>query len=284
MWFGTDDGLNRYDGYEFKVYKRDSDDPHSLSQGATTYCQGGQSIDADSSVERQSPQSGTTRKVVRWLVRETLGVLMLAAILFLSASRWDWVMGWALIGITVIWVAATALVVIPKNPELLAERVGPRKGAKTWDAAIMSVVGLAMMARLVVAGLVERFGWTMGISLSLQITALAVAVLGYALVVWATAANAFFSQIVRIQKERGHTVATGGPYQFVRHPGYVGTILVELATPIMLGSWWALIPGGLGALLFVVRTALEDRTLREELEGYREYAQRVRYRLLPGIW
>jgi protein-S-isoprenylcysteine O-methyltransferase Ste14 len=100
----------------------------------------------------------------------------------------------------------------------------------------------------------------------------------------ATASNAFFSQIFRIQKERGHTVATGGPYRFVRHPGYVGTILFEIATPIMLGSWWALIPGGLSALLYLVRTALEDKALLDELDGYKEYAQKVRYRLLPGIW
>jgi len=122
------------------------------------------------------------------------------------------------------------------------------------------------------------------ISLPLQIATLVVAVLAYALVVWATAANAFFSQVVRIQKERGHTVATSGPYRYVRHPGYVGTILFELATPVMLGSWWALIPGGLSALLLVVRTALEDKTLHKGLDGYRGYAARVRYRLLPGVW
>ena len=113
---------------------------------------------------------------------------------------------------------------------------------------------------------------------------LAVAVLGYTLVVWATAANAFFAQTVRIQRERGHAVATGGPYQFMRHPGYAGTILFELAVPVMLGSWWALVPGSLVALLIIIRTALEDRTLQKELDGYQEYAKRVHYRLLPGIW
>jgi protein-S-isoprenylcysteine O-methyltransferase Ste14 len=89
---------------------------------------------------------------------------------------------------------------------------------------------------------------------------------------------------VRIQKERGHAVATGGPYRFVRHPSYVGGILFELAAPILLGSWWALIPGMLNAILFVVRTALEDKTLQAELDGYQDYAARVRYRLLPGVW
>jgi len=226
----------------------------------------------------------TTRGIVRWLTRETMGTVVLAVMLFLSAGRLDWVMGWALVGITAVWIGATALAVIPRSPELLAERVGPRKGAKTWDTAIMGIVGLGTMARCIVAGLDVRYGWTAGIPLALQIIAWVIAALSYALVVWATASNAFFSQVVRIQKERGHSVATGGPYQFVRHPSYVGAILFELATPIMLGSWWALIPGGLDAILFVVRTALEDKTLQEELDGYKEYAARVRFRLLPGVW
>jgi len=226
----------------------------------------------------------TNTSIKRYLLREAMGLLMLAVMLFLPAGRLDWVMGWVLVGTTFLWASGTALVLILRNPELLAERTGPRKGAKTWDMVILSIIGLATIARCIVAGLDERFGWTTGISLPLQIATLAVAVLGYALVVWATAANAFFSQVVRIQKERGHTVATGGPYRYVRHPGYVGTILFELAAPVMLGSWGALIPGGLSALLSVMRTALEDKTLLDELDGYREYAERTRYRLLPGIW
>jgi protein-S-isoprenylcysteine O-methyltransferase Ste14 len=212
-----------------------------------------------------------------------MGVLGQAAVLFLSAGRWDWAMGWAFVILTALWVGATALVVIPRNPELLAERLGPRKGAKTWDAVIMSIVGLALIACYIVAGLDVRYGWTR-ISLPLQIIALIIVVLGYALTVWATAANAFFSLIVRIQQERGHTVAAGGPYRFVRHPAYVGGVAMYLATPVMLGSLWALIPGGLSALLMVVRTVLEDKTLLNELDGYKEYARRVRYRLMPGVW
>jgi protein-S-isoprenylcysteine O-methyltransferase Ste14 len=213
-----------------------------------------------------------------------MGVLMLPVMLFLSAGRVDWVMGWVMVGIVAVWVGATALVVIPRNPELLAERVGPKKGAKTWDTVILGMYGVTTIAVWIVAGLDVRFGWTTGISLPLQIAAMAIVVSGYALVVWATASNAFFSQVVRIQTERGHTVATGGPYRFVRHPAYVGIILFELATPVMLGSGWALIPGGLSALLFIVRTALEDKTLQAELDGYKDYATRVRYRLLPGVW
>jgi len=241
-------------------------------------------MNANASVEQPKEKSNTSRGVVRWLIREVLGILMVMVTLFIPAGRLDWWQGWALVGIYVVWSAANALILIPKNPELLIERATRKKSDKAWDTVILSIVGLITIAKHIVAGFDVRWGWTAQMPLALQIAALLVAVLGYALGTWAMAANPFFSMVYRIQKERGHTVATGGPYRFVRHPGYVGTILFELVTPVMLGSWWALIPGGLSALLIVIRTALEDRTLHEELDGYREYAQRVRYRLLPGIW
>ena len=240
-------------------------------------------MNTNTSIKQTNGKSDTTHGVVRWLFRETMGVLGQAAVLFLSVGRWDWAMGWAFVIATTLWVGATALVVIPRNPELLAERLGPRKGAKTWDAVIMSIIGPALIACYIVAGLDVRYGWTR-ISLPLQIIALIIVVLGYALIVWATAANPFFSLIVRIQQERGHTVAAGGPYRFVRHPAYVGGIAIYLATPVMLGSLWALIPGGLTAVPMIVRTVLEDKTLLNELDGYKAYAVHVRYRLLPGVW
>jgi protein-S-isoprenylcysteine O-methyltransferase Ste14 len=206
------------------------------------------------------------------------------AVLFLCAGRIDWGAGWAYQALTVFWVAGTAAVMIPGNPELLAERLAPRKGAKTWDMLIMSIVGVGLIALYVVGGLDERHGWSVGIAPAGQIAAGVVMGLGYALGVWATAANRFFSLIVRIQVERGHRVATGGPYRWVRHPAYAGAILAYLAGPILLGSWWALLPGVLCGLLMILRTALEDRTLQAELVGYREYAGRVPYRLLPGVW
>lgn len=232
----------------------------------------------------KQPSADVTRIILRWSIRETMGVVMMALFLFLSVGRWDWIMGWALVAITALWVIATGLVVIPRYPELLAERLGPRKGGKTWDTTVMGLVGLGTIARCIVAGLDVRYGWTTGMPFALQVVGFVIAMLSYALVVWATGSNAFFSLTVRIQKERGHAVATGGPYRFVRHPSYVGGILFELAAPILLGSWWALIPGGLNAILFVVRTALEDRTLQKELDGYMAYAERTRYRLLPSVW
>ena len=228
--------------------------------------------------------STITRGVARWFVREIFGTIMVAVILFLSADRWDWVWGWATFITVALWVIATALVVYPKNPALLAERSGPRKGAKTWDTVIMIFVGTIILIIYIVAGFDARYGWTTNFPIWANIAGVMLTLLGYALAVWATASNAFFSLIVRIQTERGHTVATGGPYQFVRHPGYVGTILAYIGTPLILGSAIAIALGIVTALLIIARTALEDRTLIAELAGYTEYAARVRYRLLPGVW
>ncbi len=140
------------------------------------------------------------------------------------------------------------------------------------------------MPCLVIAGLDHRFGWSTGIGIVAQIGAFVVCCCGYALVVWATAANVYFSQIVRIQTERCHEVATGGPYRFVRHPGYTGTILTAVATPILLTSWWALALSVPAASLLILRTILEDRTLQAELPGYVEHARRTRYLLVADVW
>jgi protein-S-isoprenylcysteine O-methyltransferase Ste14 len=108
--------------------------------------------------------------------------------------------------------------------------------------------------------------------------------LAYLLGAWAMAVNEHFELLVRIQTDRGHRVVTSGPYRIVRHPGYLAAIVGGLTSPLILGSLWAFAPVVAGALLFTARTALEDRTLREELAGYQEYAARTRHRLLPGIW
>jgi protein-S-isoprenylcysteine O-methyltransferase Ste14 len=232
-------------------------------------------------------QTDTSRGVLRWLIREIFGVIFVALTLFIPANTLNWPMAWALVGVYAVWVGVNAVVLIPRNPELLVERTR-RKGSKSWDMVLMSIIGLTTIAKHITAGLDIKNGWTanatLGISLPVQIAMLIIAVLGYALGSWAMITNAFFSMTVRIQDDRGQSVVTGGPYRIVRHPAYLGTFAFELVTPIMLGSWWALIPGGLAAVLFVVRTALEDKTLHEELDGYGEFAQQTRYRLLPGIW
>jgi protein-S-isoprenylcysteine O-methyltransferase Ste14 len=148
----------------------------------------------------------------------------------------------------------------------------------------MSILRLMQLVRYILAGLDQRYGWTSGFPLTVQTAAITLCLLSSGLFSWAMASNIFFSQIVRIQAERGHAVATNGPYRYVRHPGYAGMILFEFGISALLASWWALFAGGLCATLLIIRTALEDRTLKAELTGYLDYAQQVRYRLLPGIW
>src|SRR5450759_72699 len=222
--------------------------------------------------------------IARYAVRETMGLVVMGVALFWSAGRIDWWPAWAVMAVMAAWIIATATVILRWNPALLVERLGPRKGAKHWDIAIMSILGLTQLARYIVAGLDERFGWTGGLPSGAQIAAAVLCVFAYALVVWATASNSFFSQIVRIQPERAQTVVTGGPYRYVRHPAYLGAILYELAVPVLIASWWAFVASGLGALLLILRTAVEDRMLQAELKGYADYARQVRRRLLPGIW
>ncbi|MBN1147808.1 MAG: isoprenylcysteine carboxylmethyltransferase family protein [Anaerolineales bacterium] len=226
----------------------------------------------------------TRRGVIRWLARESMGIFMVAVTLFWPAGTLNWAWGWALVLIYAVWTIANGLILYSRSPDLLAERATRRAGGKKWDVAILSVVGLLTIAKHVLAGLDFRYAWSVGIPSAVQAVALVLAALGYALGTWSMAVNAFFSLVVRIQDDRGHIVVSSGPYRYLRHPGYLGTIVFELVTPLMLGSWWALIPGGLGALLFVVRTALEDHDLLVELAGYDEYTHKVRFRLLPGIW
>jgi protein-S-isoprenylcysteine O-methyltransferase Ste14 len=217
-------------------------------------------------------------------LNEILSISGMAVAVFWSAGRIDWWPGWAAIAVWVVWFAATDIIMLRFNPDLMAERLSPPKGAKAWDRAIVSILRLTQLARYILAGLDLRYGWTVGFPLTAQVAAVAVCILSIALFAWAMASNIFFSQVVRIQSERGHAVARGGPYRYVRHPGYVGAILFDVALSALFGSWWALIAGGVCAILLIIRTALEDRTLQAELTGYADYTRQVRYRLLPGIW
>jgi protein-S-isoprenylcysteine O-methyltransferase Ste14 len=225
-----------------------------------------------------------TKLIALYILDESLGIVGMGVALFWSAGRIDWWPAWAAIAVWLAFFTATDIIIFRFNPDLLAERLAPPKGAKTWDRAILSILRLTQLVRYILAGLDQRYGWTGDFPLAAQIAALTVCFLSYALLAWAMASNTFFSQIVRIQSDRSHAVATDGPYRYVRHPAYVGMIVFELAMSILLASWWALIASGLSAILLILRTALEDRALQAELTGYVDYARQVRYRLLPGIW
>jgi protein-S-isoprenylcysteine O-methyltransferase Ste14 len=234
--------------------------------------------------ERPNEQSSTPNGILGWVRQIIVFTLIIAASLFIASGRLNWRMAWAYVGLFVASQALTALILIPRNPELLTERAQEQGDVKDWDRALSALVALfGPLNMWIVAGLDARFTWSAQVSLSVQIAALAIAGLGSLLTIWAMASNRFFYGVVRIEKD-SHTVATVGPYRHVRHPGYVGGIIFDLATPLALGSWWTFIPAVLTVCFIVARTALEDRTLQEELDGYKEYAQQTRCRLLPDVW
>jgi protein-S-isoprenylcysteine O-methyltransferase Ste14 len=222
--------------------------------------------------------------IALYIMDQILSIAAMGVALFWSAGRIDWRAAWAAIAVWLTFFTATDILLLRFNPELMAERLNPPKGAKTWDRAIMSIFRLTTLVRYILAGLDQRYGWTVGFPVAAQLAGLVVCVSSYALLAWAMTSNTFFSQIVRLQSDRGHSVVTHGPYRYVRHPGYIGMIIFELAMSILLASWWSLLASGLCAILLILRTALEDRTLLAELSGYVDYARQVRYRLLPGIW
>lgn len=174
-----------------------------------------------------------------------------------------------------------------RHPGLTAERQNTEKirSAKAWDKVLAPLMAVSLSFPLViVAGLDHRFGWSPLFPIWLNFLGLVLIALGYTFATWALAENRFFSTTVRIQTDRGHVVCDSGPYRIVRHPGYAGNLLSLPGIVLALGSLWTLIPAVVALIIAVIRTALEDRTLQEELPGYREYARRVRYRLIPGIY
>ncbi len=224
------------------------------------------------------------KRIFRHILSDLISLVGVGGVLFWTAGRMDWWAAWAVLAVWVGWFAAMDFVLFRLSPDLMAERLSPPKDAKPWDRALVSILRLTELARYILAGLDQRYCWTGSFPLSAQMAGMVVCVFGGGLFFWAMASNGFFSQLVRIQTDRNHTVASTGPYHFVRHPGYLGMILFEFGLSMLLGSWWAILAAGLCAALLVVRTALEDRALQAELPGYAAYACQVRYRLLPGVW
>ncbi|MBN1579542.1 MAG: isoprenylcysteine carboxylmethyltransferase family protein [Anaerolineae bacterium] len=226
----------------------------------------------------QKTQTG----VRTWFIKHIAFILIFGAVLFISAGRLNWLGGWAYLAAMAISMIANALTL---KPDLLAERSTRQEGSKNWDLVLATFVALGgPILTLITGGIDVRDAWSPPLMPLIGIVAWVIGILGVLLTVWAMAANEFFSGLVRVQADRRHTVATGGPYRYVRHPGYVGAIVFDLTVPFFLGSLYAFVPAGLTVLAIIVRTALEDTTLHAELGGYQDYAQRVRYRLLPGIW
>ena len=224
---------------------------------------------------------GVARAIIRTLVFSAIMTLAL----MLPSGDWGWVMGWAYIGVFVIIQTIYVITLLNTNPDLLVERADVQENTKDWDRPLSFLVALlGPLLMWLTAGLDKAFGWSPALPSWLQIGGLVVTFLSSLLPIWAMAANRYFSGTVRIQEERGHQVVDGGPYRFVRHPGYAGSALYNLSTPLALNTLWTFVPALLTTGILVLRTALEEKTLQEELDSYRAYAARVRYRLLPGIW
>lgn len=211
-------------------------------------------------------------------------MVLIAGILFGAAGRFNLPWVWVYLGICIVSVLANGTIMLRTSPETIAERGRPKE-TKQWDKVISGLLVVVQYILLPLAvGLDMRYGWTRSLSLAWHLTGAVMLCTGLGLTAWAMIENAYFSTAVRIQSERGHSVCSTGPYRLVRHPGYVGFILQALSLSILLGSWWALIPGICTAALMIARTSLEDRTLQAELPGYLDYVQQVHYRLLPGLW
>jgi protein-S-isoprenylcysteine O-methyltransferase Ste14 len=214
---------------------------------------------------------------------ETLVTLILFALaLFVPAGSLHWPMAWAfLLGFAAMGVAG----LLTASPALIAERSRLLAGTQRGDVMLSIAFTLLLYpGTLLACGFDRRFGASPSMPFALELAALVVVFAGYAFTFWAMSVNEFFSAAVRIQSERGHRVVDRGPYGFVRHPGYAGAVVAHLALPLALGSLWGLVPAALGCAGVALRVVGEERTLRAGLAGYAEYAARVRYRLVPGVW
>jgi protein-S-isoprenylcysteine O-methyltransferase Ste14 len=219
------------------------------------------------------------------VIAQTIGgIALMLTFIFIPAGTLRWPEAWLLIFLYFSCLAGAIFWMKKKAPALLKERMLKKPDTKSWDKKIIFLYSFFLILMIVLAGLdAVRFAWS-----RVPVALKALGFLGYipamALLFWVLTQNPFLSDRVRVQTDRGHYVCTTGPYRFVRHPMYAGIVLLIFCIPLSLGSFYALIPAAAIAVLFLLRTSLEDKTLHQELPGYQEYAQKVRYKLIPGIW
>ncbi|MEH6909716.1 MAG: isoprenylcysteine carboxylmethyltransferase family protein [Oceanicoccus sp.] len=223
---------------------------------------------------------------LQW-IRLVMVYLLIPLILFMCAGDIGWWQAWLYSMLILVAGIGGRMWAEQRHPGLTAERQNSDniQNAKAWDKVLAPLMAVSVVFPVViVAGLDHRYNWSSEFQLWPIMIGFIFILFGYAFAAWALAENRFFYSVVCIQTDRGHVVCDTGPYRFVRHPGYAGNIFALFGIVLALGSVWALIPAVIASIISVVRTALEDQTLQEELPGYRDYAQRVRYRLIPGIY
>ena len=223
----------------------------------------------------------------RQWIRLFLAYLLIPVILLFCGGDPGWWQAWLYSLLIVVTGVGGRIWAKQRHPGLMAERqnIENVQNAKPWDKVLAPLMAVSVGYFMVlVAGLDHRYSWSSEFPAWLIVIGLILISLGYAFASWALAENRFFSSVVRIQMDRGHVVCDSGPYRFVRHPGYAGNVLALFGIVLALNSLWTLIPAALASIIAVIRTELEDRTLQEELPGYRDYVRRVHYRLIPGIY
>lgn len=222
----------------------------------------------------------------RLIIQLLFFIVVVPFLPLLISWQWDWWEAWVYALMAILGFVISRALAARKHPDLLAERTRflDHEDTVSWDKMLAPLVGLGGGLIPLVAGLDALFNWSSAFGLPLKMAALLILLAGYALGTYALMENRYFSGTVRIQTERDHKVVSSGPYRWVRHPGYAAALLTYLVTPIFLDATWAFLPVLFLTVVLVLRTALEDRTLQDQLDGYREYTQRVRYWLLPGVW
>jgi protein-S-isoprenylcysteine O-methyltransferase Ste14 len=220
----------------------------------------------------------------KFILNAFISSLLFSIVLFISAGRIDYLQGWAYL-FTSITTTLMNVLTIKANPELMSERTNPGEGIKPWDKMLLGLSLLVFVATMILAGLDSgRYQWSTQVPLSVVALGIFFMISGQTIFLVARKENKFFSTVMRIQKERGHTVCESGIYSVIRHPGYLGMIISTIGIPLILCSLWSVIPIFVSIVLLCIRTILEDNTLKIELDGYTEYIKKTPYRLIPWIW
>jgi protein-S-isoprenylcysteine O-methyltransferase Ste14 len=222
-------------------------------------------------------------EIAKLLLRAFGSTVFFSTLLFICAGKINYTPGWIYLFTTVITTIMTYMVTKHEN-ELLKERSNTGQGA-SWDKLILGLSAFVFLIAIVLSGLDSgRYEWSPKFNIYVSVFGALLTITGHSIFLTAQKQNKFFSSIYRIQKDRGHVVCDSGLYKIVRHPGYLGMTISLVGFPFLTGSLLSSIPILLAILLLLVRTSLEDKALTKELNGYLEYTNRTRYKLIPYIW
>jgi len=223
--------------------------------------------------------------MVKWAFQSVVWIAGMAALLLVPAGTWRWPAAWVFLASMILIGLVSGLWLAKTDPELFAERMRLTASDEQppADKLFVPVLGAFFLGWFVLIGIDHRLHGC-DFPRVLQGLGLAMLLISTVFIMWVLHENSFAAPLVKVQSERGHRVISGGPYAWVRHPMYSGAIIFFIGIPLLLGSLWGLIASPLLALLFAIRITIEERVLRDGLEGYIGYTAQVRYRLLPGIW